>query len=130
MCDVISADSHLDFWYLPGDLFVSEARAEWKGRMPRVDTYAAAAERRRCAAMGFTGAELINCFATYERDAVGVRLLDLLGEDNIMRGSDYPHPDGTWPESQRFIERDFGGVPDKVRQKVVHDNAAKLYGLS
>ena len=25
MSEIISADCHLDFWYLPGDLFVSEA---------------------------------------------------------------------------------------------------------
>ena len=36
MSEIISADCHLDFWYLPGDLFVSEAPASWKERMPRV----------------------------------------------------------------------------------------------
>jgi predicted TIM-barrel fold metal-dependent hydrolase len=71
-----------------------------------------------------------NCFATYERDAIGVRLWDVLGEDNIMWGSDYPHPDGTWPESQKFLEREFDGIPEKVRRKIVHDNAAKLYHLN
>ncbi|TMA96438.1 MAG: hypothetical protein E6J74_08680, partial [Deltaproteobacteria bacterium] len=37
MSEIISADCHLDFWYLPGDLFVSEAPASWKERMPRVE---------------------------------------------------------------------------------------------
>ena len=36
MSEIISADCHLDFWYLPGDLFYSEAPASWKERMPRV----------------------------------------------------------------------------------------------
>ena len=51
----------------------------------------------------------VNGFVTYERDAVGTRLLDLLGEDNVMWGSDYPHPDGTWPDSMRFLEQELRG---------------------
>ena len=42
------------------------------------------------------------CYATYQTDPVGVKLLDELGEDNIMWGSDFPHPDGIWP--------DFAGI--------------------
>jgi uncharacterized protein len=71
----------------------------------------------------------INGFVTYERDAVGARLLELLGEDNVMWGSDYPHPDGTWPDSMRFLEQELRNVSERVRRKVTHDNAAKLYGL-
>ena len=47
-----------------------------------------------------------NCYATYQSDRVGVKLLEELGEDNIMWGSDFPHPDGVWPDSQEFIERE------------------------
>jgi uncharacterized protein len=71
----------------------------------------------------------VNGFVTYERDAVGARLMDLLGEDNVMWGSDYPHPDGTWPDSQRFLEQELACLSDRVRRKVTHDNAAKLYKL-
>ena len=49
------------------------------------------------------------------------------GEDNIMWGSDFPHPDGVWPDSQEFIEREVGHLPEAVRQKVVCDNAKRLY---
>lgn len=70
-----------------------------------------------------------NGFVTFERDAIGVQLIEVIGEDNVMWGSDYPHPDGTWPESQRFLEADFRGIPERIRRKVVHDNAAKLYGF-
>jgi len=69
------------------------------------------------------------CRATYQSDPVGLRLIDLLGEDNIMWGSDFPHPDGVWPDSQEFIAREMAGVADELRQKIVCDNAAKLYGL-
>ena len=69
------------------------------------------------------------CYATYQSDPVGVKLLDELGEDNIMWGSDFPHPDGVWPDSQEYIRRELGHLPQATRKKIVCDNAAKLYGF-
>ncbi len=69
------------------------------------------------------------CFATYQSDPIGLRLLDILGEENVMWGSDFPHPDGVWPDSQTFIEREFKGVDEAVKQKIVCANAAALYGF-
>ena len=69
------------------------------------------------------------CRATYQSDEIGLRLLDILGEDNIMWGSDFPHPDGVWPDSQAFIEKELGHLPVATRHKLVCGNAAKLYGF-
>jgi predicted TIM-barrel fold metal-dependent hydrolase len=68
-------------------------------------------------------------YATYQTDPIGIRLLDVLGEDNVMWGSDYPHPDGIWPDSQEFLDRELSGVSAEVRRKVTRDNAMKLYRL-
>ena len=68
-----------------------------------------------------------NCRATYQSDRVGIRNLDLIGEDNVMWGSDFPHPDGVWPDSQAFIQRELGDVPNATRRKIVCENAAALY---
>jgi predicted TIM-barrel fold metal-dependent hydrolase len=70
------------------------------------------------------------CYATYQSDRIGVKLLDDLGVDNIMWGSDFPHPDGIWPDSQEFIQRELGHLPEATRRKIVRDNAAKLYGFA
>src|SRR6516225_2785962 len=67
------------------------------------------------------------CYATYQSDPIGVKLLEELGEDNIMWGSDFPHPDGVWPDSQEYIQRELGHLPEATRRKIVCDNAAKLY---
>ena len=67
------------------------------------------------------------CYATYQSDPVGVKLIDELGADNIMWGSDFPHPDGIWPDSQEYIQRELGHLPADIRRKIVCDNAAKLY---
>jgi len=69
------------------------------------------------------------CKATYQSEAIGVRLLDILGEDNVMWGSDYPHMDGVWPDSLEFIEKEIGHLPEATRNKIVCGNAAKLYGF-
>ena len=68
-------------------------------------------------------------YATYQQDVVGIKLIEELGEDNVMWGSDFPHPDGVWPDSQTFIETQLGHLPPPVRRKIVCDTAAKLYGF-
>lgn len=69
------------------------------------------------------------CWATYQTDPVGIKLLDELGADKIMWGSDFPHPDGVWPDSQEYLQKELGHLPLDVRRKIVCENAARLYGL-
>ncbi len=69
------------------------------------------------------------CKATYQSDRIGTRLLDVIGEGNVMWGSDFPHPDGVWPDSQEFIQRELGHLPEETQRKVVCTNAAELYGF-
>ena len=70
------------------------------------------------------------CKSTFQFDNVGLRLLDQFGEDTIMWGSDFPHRDGVWPDSQDYIQRQFSGLPDRIRQKVICDTAVELYQIS
>jgi predicted TIM-barrel fold metal-dependent hydrolase len=69
------------------------------------------------------------CYATYQSDRIGIKMLDEIGEDNIMWGSDFPHPDGIWPDSQEYIARELGHLPAATRHKIVCTNAARLYGF-
>lgn len=68
-------------------------------------------------------------WATFQTDLVGLRLLDVLGEDRVMWASDYPHADSTWPESQSAIEANFKDVAPAARRRILCDNARELYGL-
>jgi predicted TIM-barrel fold metal-dependent hydrolase len=68
-------------------------------------------------------------WATFQDDPIGPRTHDIFGPDNYMWASDFPHSDSTFPESRAFIENNFKGVPDSVRQKIVYDNAVELYGM-
>ena len=68
-------------------------------------------------------------FSTFQEDRPGIVTRHLIGLDNIMWASDYPHSDTTWPHSKKFIDDQFEGVPDDERAKIVCTNAARLYGL-
>jgi predicted TIM-barrel fold metal-dependent hydrolase len=46
-----------------------------------------------------------------------------------MWGSDYPHPDGVWPESKKYIDEQFSHLPADVTYKMTCENAGKFYGL-
>jgi len=70
------------------------------------------------------------CWATYQTDPIGVKLLDELGVDKVMWGSDFPHPDGVWPDSREYIQRELGHLPADVRRKITCENAARLYSFT
>ena len=52
-----------------------------------------------------------NFCVTFEDDEVGIRTRDLIGVENLLWGSDYPHADSLFPESQPVLDRIFTGVP-------------------
>jgi uncharacterized protein len=68
-------------------------------------------------------------FATFSKDEVGLELLDRLGDDRVMFASDYPHPDGIWPDTHEYIDKTTAGLTAESRRKIVGQNAAAIYGL-
>ena len=64
----------------------------------------------------------------YER--AGIELRHLVGIDNIMWESDFPHSTSTFPESQQFVERTLHGVPKAERDQLLYGNAMRIYHLS
>ena len=69
-------------------------------------------------------------YATIEDDRPAILTRELIGVDNLMWGSDYPHVDSTWPCSIQVIEEMFEGVSDEDRDKITRTNVERLYGLS
>ena len=68
-------------------------------------------------------------WATFLDDVVGAAWVETHGADTFMWGSDFPHSDSTWPDSQAVIERNLSGVAESIARKLVHDNVAALYGI-
>jgi predicted TIM-barrel fold metal-dependent hydrolase len=50
-----------------------------------------------------------------------------IGIDHVMVEVDYPHGDGTWPDTQSTIERYWGHLPAAEMRRLCCENAAALY---
>jgi hypothetical protein len=55
-----------------------------------------------------------NVFLSFQEDALGIRDRDLIGIDQMMSGSGYPHTESTFPQSRKLLDRVFAGVPDEA----------------
>jgi predicted TIM-barrel fold metal-dependent hydrolase len=52
-----------------------------------------------------------------------------IGVDVLMWASDYPHPEGTWPETHDRMADSFKGIPELERDAMLGGNAAEFYGF-
>lgn len=68
-------------------------------------------------------------FATIEDDTAALRTRDLIGEETLLWGSDYPHTDSTWPCSAQVLDEMFEGYSAETRDKITRTNVANLYSL-
>jgi predicted TIM-barrel fold metal-dependent hydrolase len=50
-----------------------------------------------------------------------------IGIDHVMAEVDYPHGDGTWPDTQLVIEKYWGHIPASELRALCCENAARLY---
>jgi predicted TIM-barrel fold metal-dependent hydrolase len=69
------------------------------------------------------------CKGTFQFDRIGGKLIDEMGVESLMWGSDYPHADGVWPESSKYIAEQFGHLPADVVHKITCENAGRFYRL-
>ena len=70
-----------------------------------------------------------NVALSFQEDAIGIRLRDVIGVDNMMWGSDYPHSESTFPQSRKILAEILAGVPDAEQAKIVGGNTARVYNF-
>ncbi len=58
-----------------------------------------------------------------------VALRDQVGLRNLLWGSDYPHPEGTWPRTRAAMRNTFAGVPPDDVRVILEENGLRVYGL-
>jgi predicted TIM-barrel fold metal-dependent hydrolase len=68
-----------------------------------------------------------NVVLSFQEDAVGIRLRDVIGIDNMMWGSDYPHSESTFPRSREILAEILAGVPEEEQARIVGANTARVY---
>jgi predicted TIM-barrel fold metal-dependent hydrolase len=64
----------------------------------------------------------------FERHDVA-HTFEVLGSDNILFETDFPHPTCLYPDSLAYAAEGLAGVSPEVQRKVLQDNAAALYRI-
>ncbi len=59
-----------------------------------------------------------------------IEVANFLGKDKLMWGSDYPHPEGTWPHTRARLTEEFSGLEEAELRKLMGENAMAWYGMS
>jgi hypothetical protein len=52
-----------------------------------------------------------------------------IGIGNMMWGTDFPHPEGTWPYTRKLMQETFHGLPEQDIEAILGGNALRFYGL-
>lgn len=73
--------------------------------------------RRQC----WLGASFLPAHEAVDRHRIGV--------DKLMWGSDYPHLEGTWPDTRHALRATFGGMPEPEVRRILGTNALSVYGF-
>ncbi len=83
------------------------------------------------AGVGMTPAEVFkrNFWFCAIEDPSSFPQYDVIGVDNIMVESDYPHADTTWPGTQQMLANHFKDFPESVVEKFTWKNASELFRI-
>ena len=71
-----------------------------------------------------------NVFLSFQDDGLGIKLRDMIGVDNIAWGSDYPHPESTFPKSRQILEELVADCNDEEKVKIAGGNMVRIYHLN
>lgn len=70
-----------------------------------------------------------NVFVSFQEDQIGIQLREIIGVQNLMWGSDYPHIEGTFPKSREIVSDILKDVPEAEASLIRAGNAARIYGF-
>ncbi len=75
----------------------------------------------------YFGTNLFVGASTMSREEI--RRRHVLGLDAVMWGTDYPHPEGSWPNTAVKLKADFADVPVTETRELLGETAARVYGF-
>jgi len=72
-----------------------------------------------------------NCYvsasAHFDEGSTAVR--HQIGIENVMWGSDFPHPEGSWPNTRAKLTEVMSGIPEAEITMMLSSNASRCYDL-
>ena len=69
------------------------------------------------------------CYLVGWYDRASLRVRNYIGTENILWSTQFPSATSTWPDTQEALAKSFEGVDINDRQKILWENAAKLYKI-
>jgi predicted TIM-barrel fold metal-dependent hydrolase len=67
--------------------------------------------------------------ATFQDDPVALHNIPLTGVDSLLWGNDYPHPESTYPNSDKVLSALLTGIAEADAVAITSGNAARLFGF-
>jgi predicted TIM-barrel fold metal-dependent hydrolase len=69
------------------------------------------------------------CYLTGWYDRATLKTRDYVQAENILWATNFPLATSTWPNTRDYLARSMDGLPEVAQRSIVHENAAKLYGI-
>ena len=110
-------------WWMPNNLwfwdrlYLGQKGAEKLSGFPKLSLLPSEYFDRNC----FIGA------SNTKRRELGMRYE--IGVDNILWGNDFPHPEGTWPNTREWLKKTFHDIPVEESRRMLGLSAAEIYGF-
>jgi predicted TIM-barrel fold metal-dependent hydrolase len=70
-----------------------------------------------------------HCRFGFVHDRLAMKFREYSGSDMMLWGSDFPHSQGTYPDSAEILTELLEDVPEVDRRKVLVTNACRFLGL-
>lgn len=110
-------------------LALTEIRAEW---LPATLNFLDSQLTASGATLGKKPSEYFrhNCYVTPSSPKVEeIAMRHEIGVDRFIFGTDYPHPEGTWPNTREWMQTVFAGVEENEARLILGENAMDCYNL-
>jgi predicted TIM-barrel fold metal-dependent hydrolase len=70
-----------------------------------------------------------NVFVSFQEDVSAIAQRDAVGVDSLTFGTDYPHYEGTFPQTRARLADLLADCTDEERSKIAGGNVARIYGM-
>jgi predicted TIM-barrel fold metal-dependent hydrolase len=71
-----------------------------------------------------------HCYATFQTDPIGLKLIENIGADRVMWAQDYPHSEGTFGYTADALSEITDSVSEADARKILGETALALYKLN
>jgi predicted TIM-barrel fold metal-dependent hydrolase len=110
-------------------LVVTEVRADWVPQALKVfdERFARGDTPLKMKPSEYFQKNFYICVSSTRRNEVEMR--HEIGISRLLFGRDYPHPEGTWPNTADWIRATFADIPENEARLILGENAIDCFGL-